>query len=84
MFLLRLKCRHWQRARIYTDYEAAKARALEHVGQHNPKDGCSTEVYHSERRDWNKLSLWRNTSFGKREAWIDPISVDEELEISQW
>lgn len=84
MFLLRLKTRHWERAKLFDDYEAAKARAIEHVGTHNPDDGCSTEPYVFQKLEKEWFSIWRASSFGKREARVDRIDRTNELEIGSW
>jgi hypothetical protein len=79
MFLLTLKNQYGEIKYLFPEteegYHQAVLRAQEHVGEHWPEDGCSTE-----RQEWSAPSggnyrTWRNTSFGRREAEIEAVMI---------
>lgn len=83
MFLLRIKTRHWEKAQLFEDFAIACHRASEHVGTHNPDDGCSSPPIKANRPN-GSFSIWRNTSFGLRQAQVEAVSTDMLKEIRSW
>lgn len=84
MFLLRIKTRHWEQAQLFEDFAIAAERAAKHVGDHDPEDGCSSEPIVSNRKPGTTIYIWRNTSFGLRQARVDPVSTEAMGVIGTW
>lgn len=83
MFVLITRRRGSANARLVEDYDEAVNAAREHVGEHNPVDGCSTRVLEDTRRRTHGLefSCSRSTSFGHRSATVRAIGTDFETSI---
>lgn len=72
MFLLLVKSKSVEGARLFTDWDDACARAREWVGAHNPVDGCSSEP--REFTKGQRFRVERQTSFGRRAATANVVS----------
>lgn len=67
-FLLISHFRQSQSYALYRDYEAAKAAAIAHVGEHYPVDAVSQPRQEFENRAEGLYRTWRSSSFGNRKA----------------
>jgi hypothetical protein len=82
-FLVRLKTRRTDQVRLVSSFAKGAKMAREHVGDHDPIDGCSAPAIERGMRlsAIEALTVRRSTSFGERFASVQPVFSEQVVDL---